>query len=98
MDDSASVAGRCLRKISKALGIIAPTCAFYNSGGIDTHFLNQPGSPKHRSVASLMAAIKIFRGVSSRGATLTGQKLHKVLATYLEKCEKHLDLAKSMNS
>lgn len=85
IDDSGSMAGRSWKETGKALEVIAPICTKRDADGIDIYFLNHPDSSIYKNVTSASTVIEIFQTVRPRGATPTGQRLNKILKSYLER-------------
>ncbi|KAH6872798.1 hypothetical protein BKA58DRAFT_382774 [Alternaria rosae] len=85
IDDSGSMAGRSWRETGKALEVIAPICTKRDADGIDIYFLNHPDSSIYKNVTSAGTVIEIFQTVRPRGATPTGQRLNKILESYLQR-------------
>jgi uncharacterized protein YegL len=96
VDDSGSMAGRSWRETAKALEMIAPICTQRDADGIDIYFLNHPDSSLYKNVTSASTIIEIFQTVRPRGATPTGQRLNKILKSYLQRLERDRQL-KPMN-
>jgi hypothetical protein len=90
------MAGRSWRETAKALEIIAPICTQRDADGIDIYFLNHPDSSLYKNVTSASTIIEIFQTVRPRGATPTGQRLNKILKSYLQRLERDRQL-KPMN-
>lgn len=85
IDDSGSMAGRSWRETGKALEVIAPICTKRDADGIDIYFLNHPDSSIYKNVTSAGTVIEIFQTVRPKGATPTGQRLNKILESYLQR-------------
>ncbi|CAN9122888.1 unnamed protein product [Alternaria alternata] len=88
IDDSGSMAGRSWRETAKALEMIAPICTQRDADGIDIYFLNHPDSSLYKNVTSASTIIEIFQTVRPRGGTPTGQRLNKILKSYIRRFEK----------
>jgi uncharacterized protein YegL len=97
IDDSGSMAGRSWRETAAALAAIAPICTRYDADGVDLHFLNAPDEPRFRGVRSATAVEAIFGNVRPRGATPTGQTLHKLLRPYLARYARAPETTKPLN-
>ncbi|CAN9100968.1 unnamed protein product [Alternaria sp. RS040] len=85
IDDSGSMAGRSWRETAKALEMIAPICTQRDADGIDIYFLNHPDSSLYKNVTSASTIIEIFQTVRPSGGTPTGQRLNKILKSYIQR-------------
>jgi Mg-chelatase subunit ChlD len=97
IDDSGSMAGRSWRETSAALAAVAPICTRYDADGVDVHFLNAPDEPRFHGVRSAATIEAIFASVRPRGATPTGQTLHKILRPYLARYARAPESTKPLN-
>ncbi|KAL1800597.1 hypothetical protein ACET3X_000939 [Alternaria dauci] len=85
VDDSGSMAGRSWAETAKALEMIAPICTQRDADGIDIYFLNHPDSSLYKNVTSASTIIEIFQTVRPSGGTPTGQRLNRILKTYIQR-------------
>jgi len=85
IDDSGSMAGRSWRETAKALEMIAPICTQRDADGIDIYFLNHPDSSIYHNVTSASTIIEIFQTVRPSGGTPTGQRLNRILKSYIQR-------------
>jgi uncharacterized protein YegL len=88
IDDSGSMAGRSWKETGKALEMIAPICTQRDADGIDIYFLNHPDSSLYKNVTSASTIIEIFQTVRPSGGTPTGQRLNKILKSYIRRFKK----------
>jgi uncharacterized protein YegL len=96
IDDSGSMAGRSWKETGKALEMIAPICTQRDADGIDIYFLNHPDSSLYKNVTSASTIIEIFQTVRPSGGTPTGQRLNKILKSYIRRFERDQSI-KPMN-
>ena len=96
IDDSWSMKGRSWRETTEALKMIALICTRYDSNGIDLYFLNHPDSRHHKNVTSASTVIEIFQTVQPDKGTPTGQRLDKILKSYIRRLRKDKSI-KPMN-
>jgi uncharacterized protein YegL len=97
IDDSGSMTGSSWRETSQALQTITPICTEYDANGIDVYFLNHPDFELYKDIKTAGTVIEIFRSVEPRGATPTGQRLHKILKPYMQDYEKDPENTKPIN-
>ena len=77
------MAGRSWRECQSALESIAPICASHDADGIDIYFLNAPDSTHYKNVKLSSTIQEIFSSVRPSGTTPTGQKLNRIIKSYL---------------
>ncbi|KAF2756999.1 hypothetical protein EJ05DRAFT_428862, partial [Pseudovirgaria hyperparasitica] len=83
IDDSGSMLGNGWSEAERALKAIAPTCAEYDSDGIDIEFLNHP---QHYSKITNPEEIeRIFQQVTPTARTPTGRRLRDLFHNYEER-------------
>lgn len=97
VDDSGSMAGSRWNETSRALESITPICTSHDLDGVDIFFLNHPDNPYYRNVTSAATIKEIFSQVKPGGSTPTGQRLSKILKSYLRKYEASPSSTKPLN-
>lgn len=97
IDDSGSMGGDSWRETGRALEKVTPICTERDADGIDIYFLNRPDSYTYRNVKAADTVISIFETVQPSGATPTGQRLHEILTSYLQRYKKSPETVKPIN-
>lgn len=98
VDDSSSMRGKRWKDARDALSSLADVTAKYDADGIDVHFLNDDRFLIN--VRNSSAVKRLFTNVEPRGITPIGEKLERLLLSYLEKIEnaKARELAGDFNA
>ncbi|KAK6353103.1 hypothetical protein TWF696_005093 [Orbilia brochopaga] len=97
VDDSGSMSGGRWKQTAAALSTIVPIVTFYDSDGIDIHFLNAPDHPANHNIKTPAQVMEIFSTVRPQGATPTGRALKRILEPYLERYERAPSRTKPLN-